>query len=79
MGNTTRGVLVNTGATDNIIGGTTPGAGNIIAGNGTYGVLVQDAATTRNTVSGNSIYSNTAVLGIEIFKPVRTTTRAPRH
>ena len=46
------------GATGNLIGGTAPGAGNIIRGGNLYGVSIRDALTTNNAVLGNSIYSN---------------------
>jgi hypothetical protein len=62
------GVSVILGATDNTIGGTTAGAGNIIAfnaGNGvTVGLIVLDAALD-NAVLENSIFSNSG-LGIDV-------------
>ena len=45
------------GATSNMIGGSTPGAGNVIAFND-YGVLVQDPQTVGNSIRGNSIRAN---------------------
>jgi parallel beta-helix repeat protein len=69
-GNVEHGILINgTGATlavpvagasdSNIIGGIEPGAGNIIADHGGYGVLIHDSGHDFNTIRGNSIYSNT--------------------
>ncbi len=51
--------LVN-GATGNIIGGTAPGAGNIISGNSLQGVAIRDPGTTRNLIEGNFIGLNPA-------------------
>jgi hypothetical protein len=49
-------------AVDNIVGGTQSGAANKIAFNGFYGLLV---AGTRNSIRGNSIFSNGG-LGIDL-------------
>jgi CSLREA domain-containing protein len=46
-------------ASNNTIGGTVPGAGNIIALNAGTGITV--AAGTDNTILGNSIFSNTGL------------------
>ena len=53
--NGNNGILVQQGATNNTIGGTTPAERNIISGNGTYGVLIFTSATTANAVQGNYI------------------------
>jgi len=55
------GVQIQTSADDNIIGGTGPGDGNVIAFNGSDGVEVNGAvapAATGNSIRGNSIHSN---------------------
>jgi len=49
-------------AFDNTIGGTAPGAGNVIAGNGSWGVFVESGM--GNGVLGNSIFEN-GLLGID--------------
>ncbi len=53
------GVVIQSGAQNNTIGGftSTPGtgAGNLISGNTTYGVYMQSAGTTANVVRGNLI------------------------
>lgn len=49
---------------DNVIGGTTPGAGNVIAYNNAPGVTV--GTGTRNTIRRNSIFSNNS-LGIDLL------------
>ena len=71
MGNALDGVGIQSSA-NNVIGGTTPGAGNIIAFNGAAltfgnGSGVQMTGTaTNNAILGNSIFGN-AVLGIDLF------------
>jgi titin len=47
------GVIVTGSA--NTIGGTSPGAGNVIAGNGNNGLLIAGPTTTANLVQGNFI------------------------
>ena len=47
-------------APGNIIGGTTPGAGNVISGNGDGGVGIGGTASTGNMVQGNLIGTNAA-------------------
>jgi parallel beta-helix repeat protein len=59
-----QGVLISTDAQDNTIGGTASGEGNTIAFNTEAGVQVDGAATTGNTIRGNSIHSNSGK-GIE--------------
>jgi CSLREA domain-containing protein len=59
--NTNEGVAVFTNLapgsnTNNVIG--TPGAGNVISGNGRVGVLVRDTGTTGTLVQGNKIGTN---------------------
>jgi len=50
------GIVLNGGATDNIIGGSDPTARNLIsANNWDSGVMIQGATTTHNTVAGNWI------------------------
>jgi len=51
-------VAVESGAVNNQIGGTAPGAGNIIAFNESPGVSVYDSSTTNDSIRGNSIYDN---------------------
>ncbi|HET7271019.1 MAG TPA: hypothetical protein VFI90_08015, partial [Rubrobacter sp.] len=80
LGNGLNGVVIRTGAHDNIIGGTTVGAGNIISGNGyngtdinntKSGVEVQFAITDPNKATGNRILSNSIYdnfkLGIDLY------------
>ena len=58
LGNTSHGVHIN-GASDNLIGGMEPGAGNIISGNGDRGIfMVNGTGQGRNLVTGNIIRSN---------------------
>src|SRR5262249_43089860 len=46
------GIVVKAGAVDNLIGGTEPGAGNLISGNGTDAIVLNDQG---NVVQGNII------------------------
>ena len=82
LGNGLNGVVIRTGAANNIIGGTKVTAGNVISGNGISGsnpsfntlsgVEVQFAnsdlpnAATGNRILSNSIYDN-ARLGIDLY------------
>jgi hypothetical protein len=49
------GITLDTGASNNTIGGITAGARNIISGNKQSGVWITDANTSANTVEGNYI------------------------
>ena len=49
------GVLLNQGARDNTIGGTEPGARNVISGNTGDGVEISEGETSGNVVAGNKI------------------------
>jgi hypothetical protein len=59
------GIVVEQGATNNTIGGTVAGSGNVIAFNSGDGVKLEDASTDANVIQGNSIFSN-AGLGIDL-------------
>jgi hypothetical protein len=64
--NTGNGVELSAGAAGNTIGGTTATARNVISGNGTDGMLVNDPNTNNNVIAGNYIGTNaagTAALG----------------
>jgi large repetitive protein len=56
LGNLT-GVKLDSGASSNVIGGTTAEAGNVISGN-TLAVWIHGAGTTGNVVQGNRIGTN---------------------
>ncbi len=62
LGNGQLGVLIGFGAHDNVVGGATVALRNVISGNGLSGVLIKDADTTGNRVTGNFI--GTAASGI---------------
>jgi len=64
IGNARGGVEISNGASENLIGGGTLGEGNVIAYN-SIGVAVDGTATLSNTISHNSIYSNTS-FGIDL-------------
>jgi hypothetical protein len=59
LGNTNQGVVVISGASNNTIGGTAAGAGNVIAANGSDGVQLAGNAD-GNVVQGNYIGTNAA-------------------
>lgn len=61
LGNQRSGVSVT--APNNVIGGTTAGARNIIAGNNSSGVELTGSGATGNTVQGN--YIGTAINGVD--------------
>lgn len=49
------GIGLGIGAENNVIGGTDPGARNIISGNGEAGIHLSSADTARNVIQGNYI------------------------
>jgi hypothetical protein len=60
--NSSNGISIN-GGSSNTIGGTAPGARNLISGNGSRGIAINDATATSNTVEANLI--GTDVTGTE--------------
>lgn len=63
LGNQREGVFISTAAGDvavsnTLVGGTTPGAGNVISGNRFDGILIGSFTTTATTVQGNRIGTN---------------------
>ncbi len=60
LANGSPGVQIFSSATANIIGGTAPGAGNVISGNGFGNVTLSGAGTGSNVVAGNFIGLNAA-------------------
>jgi parallel beta-helix repeat protein len=52
-GNEGYGVLVENGSTNNVIGGSASGEGNLVAYNHKTGIQIQGAATKNNLVAGN--------------------------
>jgi titin len=63
LGNLDTGIVLLSGPSDNIIGGTTPGAGNLVSGNEGVGILLDDIGTNANQIQGN--YIGTDVSGTE--------------
>ncbi|MCH8961199.1 MAG: hypothetical protein IH820_07690 [Bacteroidetes bacterium] len=66
LGNTLEGVFIRAGASNNTIGGTDSGAGNVISGNNDNGVFIAGSSTTGNLIQGNYIgtdVTGTAALG----------------
>ena len=62
VGNGSSGVDISS-APANLIGGTTPGAGNLISGNGGIGVSISFSGATANQVQGNWIGTNLSATG----------------
>jgi hypothetical protein len=63
LANSSRGILLYAGAHHNTFGGTGAGQGNVISGNGGYGIEFQQANTNNNVVQGNYIGTNAAGTG----------------
>jgi parallel beta-helix repeat protein len=60
LGNAVWGVYLAAGASDNTIGGLTPGLGNVVSASGDGGIGLRDAATVRNVIAGNAIGTDAA-------------------
>lgn len=63
VGNLSFNVCLKGDALDNVIGGTTPDAGNVISGSNSYnsaGISLVGAGVTRNRIQGNRIGTNAA-------------------
>ena len=58
LGNGQSGVAIYGGASNNTVGGTVSGAGNVLSGNGSHGVYISDSGTTGNLVVGDDIGTN---------------------
>ncbi|MEG4348662.1 SdrD B-like domain-containing protein [Microcoleus sp. LAD1_D3] len=63
LGNSSIGVQITAAATNNAIGGTAAGEGNIIANNGNIGVAI--ASGIGNSIQNNSIFANVGI-GIDL-------------
>ncbi|HSQ55986.1 MAG TPA: hypothetical protein VLM40_09575, partial [Gemmata sp.] len=55
IGNTLDGVFISYAASNNIVGGTAPGARNVISGNDNHGVELFFSGTSANRIQGNRI------------------------
>ncbi len=64
--NETRGIFISDAASDNLIGGTGPGEGNVIAANGDDGIGILNG--TGNAIRGNSMFGNTQQ-AIDLWDP----------
>jgi Domain of unknown function (DUF4347) len=79
-GNGSEGILIESGAKNNLVGGINFGQTNVIANSGRLriasGVYVSTTASTGNSISGNSIFASNG-LGIDIGSPGITTAGLP--
>ncbi|MBV9925252.1 MAG: DUF4214 domain-containing protein [Acidobacteria bacterium] len=72
--NAGHGIVFAAGTHDNVVGGATAGAGNLIANNGRGGIVVPPQSTLgsgspfNNSFRGNSVHSN-GLLGIDLIAP----------
>ncbi len=55
LGNDDFGIYIGRGAQGNIVGGSAPGQGNVIAASGDEGIYVAGSTTTGNVIAGNAI------------------------
>ena len=60
LGNANQGVAIFNSASGNTIGGTAPGAGNVVSGNNGEGIVIRGVGTTLNAVLGNYVGTNAA-------------------
>ena len=60
QGNGGNGIYIASGASANVIGGSSPADRNIISGNNQSGILITGTGTDTNTVAGNYIGINAA-------------------
>jgi titin len=60
LANTLEGIFIGFGASDNRIGGSDPGAGNLISGHSSAGVFIQNEDSVGNQLLGNRIGTNGA-------------------
>jgi hypothetical protein len=82
--NTVAGVTVDTGSSSNLIGGTVPGARNVISGNNLgsdYGVIIAGTGTTGNVIEGNYVGVGPGRVdgGAELFRHDRFRRRHEQH
>ena len=71
IGNSNNGIVIENGASANMIGGTVSAAANVIFGNDGAGVTINGAGTNNNVVLGNLIGTNaTGATGLGNFSGV---------
>ena len=58
LSNTSVGVELDNGTSQNTVGGTSVGAGNVISGNGNAGIMIRNPGSANNVVQGNLIGLN---------------------
>ncbi len=60
LGNQASGLGIATGASNNTVGGTAAGAGNVISGNDNHGIEISSSTSTGNVIQGNYVGTNAA-------------------
>ncbi|MFO0849595.1 MAG: PKD domain-containing protein [Gemmataceae bacterium] len=60
LANAAAGVRIEAGASSNTVGGSAAGAGNVISGNTSTGILITGSGTNSNVVAGNYVGLNAA-------------------
>ncbi len=60
LANSGAGVIINSGATSNTIGGSIAGAGNVVSGNSGDGIHISGAGSNGNLIAGNLVGTNAA-------------------
>jgi hypothetical protein len=63
LANGADGILIASGASNNIIGGSSAGSGNVISGNLAAGVHITNSSSTGNSIVGNFIGTNANAFG----------------
>ncbi|MGB5741214.1 MAG: DUF4347 domain-containing protein, partial [Sedimenticolaceae bacterium] len=58
LGNSDRGVQLESGANNTTVGGTTAGAGNVVSGNANDGIIISDGASPGTGTTGTVIQGN---------------------
>ena len=55
LGNGTWGIEISTGASGTVIGGASPGSGNVISANGQHGIMIHGSDVSNARIQGNRI------------------------
>ena len=78
LGNGDRGIQLESGADNTIIGGSTAGEGNVIAASGNDGIIISDGAIPGTGVTGTIIEGNNIGVGADDTTPLGNGTNGVR-